>query len=145
MDMITDFIGHNVLETQTIFLPAGEGKVNFALRNEIAEALANVLTSEGHENKSYNIGGETTASFFEIAGYLTEIAGKQINYISPTVEIYKQELAKHNLPEQSIKMVAGFAVAFSENAMDVTSKDFTQLLSRKPTNVKTYLTTIFQK
>lgn len=87
-----------------------------------------MLTSEGHENKSYNIGGETTASFFEIAGYLTEIAGKQINYISPTVEIYKQELAKHNLPEQSIKMVAGFAVAFSENAMDVTSKDFTQLI-----------------
>ena len=27
MDMITDFIGENVLETQTVFLPAKEGKV----------------------------------------------------------------------------------------------------------------------
>lgn len=145
MDMITDFIGTNVLETQTIFLPAGKGKVNFALRNEIAEALANVLTTEGHGNKSYNIGGETTVSFGEIADYLTEISGKKISYISPDVETYKQELSKHNMPEQAVNMVAAFAVAFSENAMDVPSKDLSNLLGRNATDVKTFLSKTFKK
>jgi len=143
MDMITDFIGENVLETQTVFLPAKEGKVNFALRKEIAEALANVLTSEGHENKAYNIGGEITNSFGEIAGFLSEISGKKINYVSPDAETYKQELAKHNVPEMYINMFAAFAIAFSENAMDVSSNDLTELLGRKPTDVKTFLTGIF--
>jgi len=143
MDMITDFIGENVLETQTVFLPAGDGKVNFALRKEIAEALANVLTSEGHENKSYNIGGETTTSFGEIAAFLSEISGKKINYVSPDAETYKQELAKHHVPEMYINMFTAFAIAFSENAMDVASKDLTGLLGRTPADVKTFLTGIF--
>ncbi len=144
-DMIVDFIGPNILETQTIFLPAGDGKVNFALRNEIAEALANVLTREGHQNKSYNIGNETTVSFGEIASYLTKILGKKINYISPDVETYKKELAKHNIPEAAINMVAGFAVAFSENAMDVPSKDFNILLGRNATSVEDHLKRVFKK
>ena len=143
MDMITDFIGENVLETQTVFLPAKEGKVNFALRKEIAEALANVLTSEGHENKVYNIGGEVTVSFGEIADFLSEISGKKINYVSPDTETYKQELAKHNVPEMYINMFAAFAIAFSENAMDVPSNDLTDLLRRKSKDVETFLTGIF--
>ena len=143
MDMITDFIGENVLETQTVFLPAKEGKVNFALRKEIAEALANVLTSEGHESKVYNIGGEVTVSFGEIADFLSEISGKKINYVSPDAETYKQELAKHNVPEMYINMFAAFAIAFSENAMDLSSNDLTELLGRKSTDVETFLTAIF--
>jgi NAD(P)H dehydrogenase (quinone) len=143
MDMITDFIGKNVLETQTIFLPAGEGKVSFALRNEIAEALANALTTDGHQNKIYNIGVEETVSFGEIANILSEISGKNIKYISPAVETYKQELGKHNVPEMYINMFAAFAVAFSENTMNVPSKDLTIFLNRKATSVKSYLTEIF--
>jgi len=143
MDMITDFIGENVLETQTVFLPAKEGKVNFALRKEIAEALANVLTSEGHKNKTYDIGGEETVSFGRIADILTEISGKKINYVSPDAETYKQELAKHNVPEMYINMFAAFAIAFSENAMDLSSNDLTELLGRKSTDVETFLTAIF--
>ena len=144
MDMITDFIGENVLETQTVFLPAGDGKVNFALRKEIAEALANVLTSEGHENKVYDIGGEITTSFGEIAAFLSEISGKEIDYVSPDAETYKKELAKHNVPEMYINMFAAFAIAFSENAMDVASNDLTELLGRAPADVKTFLEEKFQ-
>ena len=142
-NMIIDFIGENVLETQTVFLPAGDGKVNFALRKEIAEALANVITTEGHENKSYDIGGEETVSFTKIAGLLSEISGKEINYVSPDVETYKKELAKHHVPEMYISMFAAFAVAFSENAMDVSSDDFNNLLGRRATDVKSFFTETF--
>jgi len=143
MDMITDFIGENILETKTIFLPAGEGKVNFVLRNEIAEALANVLTSDSHTNQTYNIGGEKTYSFGEIAAIISEASGEQINYVSPKVEEYKQELAKHNVPEMYINMFAAFAIAFSENAMNVTSNDLNELLGRKAAEVKDYLSSKF--
>ena len=50
-DVIPMFIGEKVLETG-IFFPAGTGKVPFALRSEMGEAAANVLTGEGHENKT---------------------------------------------------------------------------------------------
>ncbi len=141
--MITDFIGENILETKTVFIPAEKGQVNFTLRVEIAEALANVLTSEGHENKEYNIGGSKTYSFGEIASILSETTGEQINYVSPPVEVYKQELAKHNVPDMYINMFSAFATAFAEDAMDVPSNDLKDLLGRKATSVEEYLKSKF--
>ena len=49
------------------------------------------------------------------------------------------------MPEQEVNMVATFAVAFSENAMDVPSKDLNNLLGRNATNVKTFLSETFKK
>lgn len=117
--------------------------MSFALRIEIAEALANVLTSDGHENKSYNIAGENTSSFGEIAAILSEATGEQINYVSPSVEEYKQDLAKHNVPEMYINMFAAFATAFKENAMNVSSNDMNELLGRKATKVQDFLLSKF--
>jgi len=42
-----------------------------------------------------------------------------------------------------INMFAAFAIAFSENAMDVPSNDLTELLGRKSMEVKNFLSGIF--
>ena len=47
LDVLPMFLGEQVLETG-VFFPAGETKSAFALRSDLAEATANVLTSEGH-------------------------------------------------------------------------------------------------
>lgn len=145
MDMLMDFIGKNVLETKTIFVPAGEGKINFVLRSEIAEALANLLTSDGHQTISYNIGMEQPVSFPEIAQIISSVSGQSIDYISPEPQVYTQNLLQHGIPEMYAQMFTAFAVAFAANTMNVPTSDLTMLLGRKPTDVKTYLTKIFQK
>ncbi|WP_309571992.1 NmrA family NAD(P)-binding protein, partial [Deinococcus sp.] len=45
MDAIPQFVGDRVFETG-ITLPAGEGRVAFALRSEMGEAIANALAAE---------------------------------------------------------------------------------------------------
>jgi len=42
-DMILFFSGEHLLETKTIYQPAGDGKVAYAVRTDLAEAGANVL------------------------------------------------------------------------------------------------------
>lgn len=145
MDMLMGFIGQNVLETKTIFVPAGDGKVNFVLRNEIAEALANVLTTPGHANKTYRIGIEKPVSFHEIANILSQLTGEKIQYISPDPEVYAQTLIQHGVPEIGVIMSKAFAVAFAANTLNIETTDLTTLLGRKPTDVKTYLSKIFSK
>lgn len=143
MDMLMDFVGNNVLETKTIFVPAGKGKINFVLRKEIAEALANVLTTTGHENKTYNIGVEQPVSFDEIAGYITDITGVSIHYASPTPDAYIQTLIKHGAPEIYARMFSAFAMAFAANTLNVPTTDLTNLLGRKPTSVYQFLNSFF--
>lgn len=143
MDMLMDFVGEQVLETKTIFVSAGEGKINFVLRNEIAEALANILSTGGHENKTYNIGIEQPISFGEIANYISELTGVAINYVSPDPEVYEQTLMQYGVPEAYARMFTAFAVAFAANTMNIPTTDLTQLLGHKPTTVQEYLLTKF--
>lgn len=145
LDMLMDYVGEQVLETKTIFVPAGEGKINFVLRNEVAEALANVLTTGEHNNKTYKIGTEQPISFREIANYITEITGVAINYVTPEPEIYQQTLMQHGVPEDYARMFTAFAIAFAANTMNISTKDLTQLLGRKPTSVQDYLLSKFKK
>lgn len=145
LDMLMDFVGDKVLETKTIFVPAGNGKINFVLRNEIAEALANVLTTGGHENKTYDIGIEHPVSFGEIAKYISELSGVAINYVCPEPEVYQQTLLQYGVPEAYARMFTAFAVAFAANTMNVPTTDLTQLLGRRPTTVQEYLLTKFKK
>ncbi|MFZ3273800.1 MAG: SDR family oxidoreductase [Lutibacter sp.] len=145
MDMLMDYVGEQILESKTIFVPAGEGKINFVLRSEVAEALANVLTTNGHENKTYNIGIEQPVSFVEIAKYISEITGVAINYVSPEPDAYQQTLLKYGVPEDYARMFTAFAVAFAADTMNVSTIDLTQLLGRKPTTVQEFLLKKFKK
>jgi len=107
-DMLPIFIGDKVLETGVIFQPAGDGKVAFATRTDMAEAAANILTSQGHENKEYEIAGNKAWSYQEIAGIISEITGKPITYVSPTQEVFRQELTKAGVPDHYIGLFGGF-------------------------------------
>lgn len=143
MDYIPSFIGDKVLETATIYLPAGNGKVSAALRSEFAEATANILASPGHENKSYDFTNVEAYSYGEVAKYISEITGKNIQYVSPGVDEFTQTLTNAGVPAEAIGVLSSFSVAQKQGDLDLTSSDLENLLGRKPTTLKTFLETVY--
>ncbi|HWK07337.1 MAG TPA: SDR family oxidoreductase [Puia sp.] len=142
-DMLPIFIGDKVLETGVIFQPAGEGKVSYATRSDMAEAAANILTGQGHENKEYEISGNQAWSYPEIAKIISEITGKSITYVSPTQEVFKQELTKAGVPDHYIGLFGGFGEGIRQGEFDLTDPTLEKLLGRQPTSLREYLKTIY--
>jgi NAD(P)H dehydrogenase (quinone) len=142
LDALPMFLGKQVLETG-IFLPAGDTKSAFASRNDMAEATANILTNQGHENKEYSLSNSENISLQEIAQILTLIAGKQINYVSPPQEVYIETLTKANVPAEYIGMFSGFAEAIKQGEFSVEKADLENLLGKKPTTAKEFLTQLY--
>ncbi|MGE8428704.1 MAG: SDR family oxidoreductase [Sphingobacterium sp.] len=142
LEALPMFFGEQVLETG-IFLPAGETKGAFASRNDMTEATANVLTGEGHENKEYFFSNAENVSLEEIANDISEIVGKQINYVSPPQDVYVDALTKANVPAEYIGMFSGFAEAIKQGEFTSEKTDLENLLGRKPTTVKEYLSTVY--
>jgi len=143
MDFVPAFIGEKVLETGLIFLPAGNGKVGAVLRSEMAEATANILSSSKHAGKTYRFTNQEAFSYQEVAQQLSEITGKTINYISPTAEEYAQTLTEHGVPADFIGLFSSFAVAQEKGELEMVGSDLEQILGRKPTTVKTFLTQVY--
>jgi NAD(P)H dehydrogenase (quinone) len=136
-DMIPFYIGAKAVD-QGIFFPAGDGKVPYATRADMGEAIANVLATDSNENKIYEISGLQSYSFADIAKDLSEITGKQVTYKNPSVS----EFTKSG--ESDMARLA-FAVGIKGGHFDVKSDDLKNLLGRKPTTVREYLETIYKK
>lgn len=143
MDIIPMFIG-NVLETGTIYQPAADGKVAFVLRDDIAEVAANILTTTGHKNKEYDITANEAYSYNDIAVMISEITGKTINYISPSVEEYTKILTDAGVPNEIIGMTVGFSLAQAQTELDQTANIFENLLGRKPVSLQEYLKKVYK-
>jgi NAD(P)H dehydrogenase (quinone) len=141
-DSLPMFFGEKVLETG-IFLPAGEGKVAYTVRKDMAEAAAEILTTKGHENKEYVITADKNYSLFEVASMLSEISGKEVPYLNPTVDVFTETLSKAGVPMEYIRMFASFSEAIKQGEFETEYNDLERLLGRKPTDLKVFLRTIF--
>lgn len=142
LDVLPRFFGERVLETG-IFLPAGDTKSAFALRREMAEAVANVLAGEGHENKAYSLGNSENVSFAEMAEALSQATGKDVRYTSPSVETFTATLTRAGLPVNYVNGVARFSEGVRQGEFEVANQDLEQLLGRKPTTAKEFLQQVY--
>jgi NAD(P)H dehydrogenase (quinone) len=137
-DSIGKFAGEGFLENG-IFFPAGDGKVPFVPRTDIGEAAAVVLTTPGHEYKTYAITGKDAYSFEDIAGFLTDITGKKVTYLRPDLDTYTEALGKAGVPKEVIGFLGAFSTAIRNGEFDTKRSDLENLLGRKPTELKEFL------
>ncbi|MFA6059845.1 MAG: SDR family oxidoreductase [Taibaiella sp.] len=141
-DVIPFYVGEQVFETG-IYFPAGTGSVPFALRNEMGEAIANVLLQDGHENKTYSITGNTLYSFRDIAEELSALSGKTIAYTDADAAGYTDRLKQFDVPEYLIYMLGGFAADIKNKQFEIVSNDLESLLGRNPASLKEGLKLIY--
>lgn len=144
LDVLPMFLGEKVLE-QGIFFPAGEGQAAYVLRNDLAEAAAIVLSSEGHQNKEYAMNNVENYSIKNVADILSEITNSTVSYTSPSAEVYSDVLTKAGVPGEYVGMFVGFAEAIKQGEFQTDSSDLEKLLGRKPVTLNDFLKQVYSK
>ena len=143
MDVLPQFVGPTVFDTG-INLPAGQGRVPFALRIDMAEAMANALAmDEGNDSKVYQLTGSESYSLGDVAAALTDLSGKQVNYTSVEKAAFEAQLTGRGVPELVAQRVVGFLTDIKNGQEDAVSPDLSTLLGRKPVSLKEGLKTLF--
>lgn len=142
-DLLPMFLGEKVLETGVVYQPAGEGKTAFTLRSDMAEAGAQVLTSDGHAGKSYRIVAQEAWSYADIAKMLSELTGRDVRHVSPTVEEFIDALTGAGVPAELAGFFATFAKAIEAGEFENTHSDLEKLIGRKPTTVRAFLGQVY--
>lgn len=142
MDVLPMFLGEQVLETG-IFFPAGETKSAFVLRNDLAEATAHVLATEGHVNKEYVMSNTINYSLQDVADILSKITNNTIAYTSPDANVYINTLSNAGVPMEYVGMFAGFAEAIKQGEFNTSKTDLEDLLGRKPVTLETFLRQVY--
>lgn len=113
---------------------AGEGKVSAASRQDYATAAAEVLSGEGHENKIYELGGESF-SMTELAQTLSNASGKSIVYNDMPTEAYKEVLLSTGMPEGFASILANADAGLAKGDLFTDSGDLESLLDYPTTSL----------
>ncbi len=140
----TSSIG-SVLESGAVYGSAGEGKISAATRNDFAKAAVKVLTTGGHDNKTYELGGTS----FTLSDYANEIArqsGKDIQYVNLPEEEFAKALEGAGLPAPLPQLFAAIDTEITKGELETHSPDLEQLvggqLETLETAVKDALNTV---
>ncbi|GAA3576716.1 SDR family oxidoreductase [Streptomyces osmaniensis] len=124
-----------VLEHSAVTHAAGAGRVSSASRADYAAAAVAVLTGEGHENQTYELGGDVAWSFAEYAAELSRQTGKAIAENPVSVEAFTGILAGAGLPEPVAAIIAGVDASVEKGELVVDSGDLSRLAGRPTTPI----------
>ena len=111
---------------------AGNGKISATARADYAAAAAAVLTTSGHDNKTYELAADTPFTLADLAAEISRQTGKTISYKNISEADYAAALASHGVPEGFAKMIAGWEVPISQGALFDESRTLSKLTG-KPT------------
>jgi NAD(P)H dehydrogenase (quinone) len=80
---------------------AGDGQLSFVDRSDATACAVAILTTAGHEFKTYNITGDELFSFEDVAKIAWDITGKQFDMIPGTEEQYYQVWMSRGIPRDA--------------------------------------------
>lgn len=112
---------------------AENGKISSATREDYAEAAANVLTTEGHENKIYELAGDIAYTLADLAAEVSKQIGKEIPYVNLSEADFTAALVKIGLPEGFAQILADSDAKAAHGALFSDDKTLSKLLDRPTT------------
>jgi NAD(P)H dehydrogenase (quinone) len=144
-EMIPVFAGKDLLNRYLIYVPAGDGKTSFVLRNELAEAGAIILLDESgkYDNQSLELTGPKALSWGDIAAMIGSITKLPIKYVSPSEEEYKKVATEAGVPAGYVDLFAGFSKVVKAGECDRTTGTLEEVLGRKAAAVETSLKEVY--
>jgi len=123
---------------------AGAGRVGWAGRRDYAQAAANVLVGEGHDNTVYELSGKPLTQE-ELAAIVSEAIGKDIPVQQVDDETYGKMMSGAGVPEPVVPFLVEVQKAIRAGHLDIESNDFEKLLGRPATPLGDALRTILNR
>jgi uncharacterized protein YbjT (DUF2867 family) len=118
--------------TGKLFAPAGDAGISMIHPQDVAAVASVALVEDGHEGKTYTLTGPEAITFGQVAGYLREALGREIEYLNVPDEAALHSMVEQGLPEfvaGQIVTVFGF---LRDGAQERTTGTVLTLTGRDP-------------
>ncbi|MFJ8626995.1 SDR family oxidoreductase [Kitasatospora sp. NPDC093550] len=118
------------LERGVVIGSAGDGRVATAPRRDYADAAVAVLTGEGHENRVYELSGDTAWSLSELAAELAQASGKPVAHRELSPAEHREALVGAGVPEGFADVVVDVDAGIARGELAGTPGDLARLIGR---------------
>ncbi|MDA1359013.1 SDR family oxidoreductase [Glycomyces luteolus] len=124
-----------------VLTSAVEGaKIASATRADFAAAAVAVLTTEGHENREYELSGDHAWTYEEYAAEISRQLGKEVAVNRVPAEQHREILVGAGVPDPFAAILVGVEDAISRGLLAVQTGDLSKLIGRPTTPISQSIT-----
>ena len=120
------------LKSGTQYSAAGQGKIAHIGRDDLARAMAAVLSANKGGKHTYTLSGSKAYTTDEIAALVSKATGKPLKVVHVPHDGLVQGMIGAGLPEGMAKMFASFDTAIAQGGLEGTSADYKALTGVEP-------------
>jgi NAD(P)H dehydrogenase (quinone) len=133
--LYTDNVPQCVSADDVIRAPAGKGRAAWVTRDDIADVAVSILTTTGHEGRSYDLTGPEALTMAETAERLSSALGRKITYQAQTPQEARATRSTSRLEkfETERRMLTGRGL--DDYEVDVFVTHFLQIATGELANV----------
>lgn len=112
---------------------SGAGRISGATREDYAAAAAVVLTTPGHENQTYELGGDGSFTKADFAAELSKQSGKPVPHAELDAASFEGVLLGAGLPKMYAGVLVDADVQIAKGALHDESRTLSRLIGRPTT------------
>ncbi len=140
----TFFMQNVMMAAQTVssdgvvYMPVRDGRLGMVDVRDVADVALKILTSEGHESKSYVLTGPVSISFHDVADGLSRATGKKVTYVDVPMEAARGSMIDMGMPEWTVDGFCELFEGFAEGFADLTTQNVEQLTGHPARSIETF-------
>jgi uncharacterized protein YbjT (DUF2867 family) len=133
-------IWKDIMETGKHRMPFSvDAKFNIVDLADLAEAVANVATTDGHDSATYQLAGPQSLSQIDMARIISEATRKSIIAEPKPVHEFRAGAKKNNMPADRIEQLCIMNEHYNKHGLKGNSNVLEWILDRPATNFATYI------
>jgi NAD(P)H dehydrogenase (quinone) len=140
MNLYMDFLPAMTGEDGVIRGPAGTGRVGAVLRDDVADVVAAVLTTTGHDDAVYDVTGPEAFTLGEAAATMTELTGRPVRFEDETLEEAYASRSGSGAPDWEVEGWVTSYTAIAAGELDLVTDTVQRLAGHPPVRLADYLT-----
>ncbi len=128
----------SVAQQGAMYFALADGKMGLIDSRDISDFAAHVLTSAGHEDKTYTLTGPASLSMHQIATAIGNAIGKPVAYVPVSVDDARQSMAQMGLDDWTVNLMCDYYAAYSANWGDLVTDDFQRVTGKAPRSIEQF-------
>ena len=130
-----------ILASGQWYTSAGDGRISYGARDDLAAAIAAGLASGTDESATYTLTGPQAFTTAEVAALVTEVTGKPIQVVQLSDDALTEGMKSAGLPEPFAKLLVSFDATTRGGGLGMVTDAVETLSGRKSVSLKQFLET----
>jgi NAD(P)H dehydrogenase (quinone) len=130
-----DKVAQHIARSDVIRVPAGEGRVAWVARDDVADSAVGVLTGTGHDGQAYDITGPEALTMAETAERLTAALGRPITYVAQTPHEARTDRTTSRVEEMEAARLAKTGQGLTDEEVEIWVSHYLQVATGEAAKV----------